>query len=933
MIASVLCTALPVFASETVTVNSGEELRAAVAAVADGETKTIKVGADFSIANNSSNGGNNESLVVAKGATVIIEGDNKTIDVMTDLCTAEGSITFKNLTLKLTTPMIGTAKGGSVTYEGCTITQTGGRSNNNKFGAINADGGSFTLTDTTLTIHNGTRNDTNSNVAIFKLEGQTTKGTVNLNNSHIKLADDAVYTKNVYAFYDSDSGSTLNINMVNSTIGVKNTALKSAGIVNLTMSGASSLTSADSVNVVEMLGGAETFTLKMSDTAEISNAETSEANVLQLDQAKAMNIEMSGDSKIVNNGSGFALCGHNGYDKTTRTFALTMSGNAKIYAKANHAINVQHDTYEKIPATTITMSGSSKIVTDTADKYALYLGAATSFTLNLSDSAALTKKDGVTEGAVYQIAPPESDVPADGKLCRIGNTYYASLEDAIKAAAENDTIVLEANAKVANTLEITKNVIIEGNGKTITSNGADGFVKLTAALTVNNAIVTTDNAIGDHRAMFVFVGSAGKVVMSDVTIALTNAGCKGNCAVFSDENVKPGVPFDIALHNVTIDTQTSAPNARFLAGNAGGALTLTGNTSIKMNGNTIINVSAVDEAFNVTMEDNALIETNNGNQVIYTHANVADASGKFIGTAKPFNLTMSDNAKIVQTKSGKNAIGLNNSQRPVSVANIILNDNSVIQAPGIAIRVYTATANITVYENADIAGETSDVAVGGVEGGKTMLPESVNIVTFGSETLKMDVGTLYAPVMADKPTMRINGTSYGLRFTSSFQKERSTVIKAAFGTLITKADTVANTEFSAAALTAANAKFIDIKAVDGIDSGVSGSFNAALVDVKEANHNTVFAARSYSEYTFVNDTHKNVKVTCYSDVCTGTYADAALAQLADIKDASETGYTNDVDAYPVLDAATGKYTWTEGKKYSKLNDAQYTAISAIAGKK
>ena len=926
MVASVLCTAMPVFAAD-VTVNSGEELRAAVAAVKSGETKTIKVGSNFSIANNSKNGGNNESLSVVNGATVIIEGDNKTIDVTTDICTVEGSLTFKDLTIKLTTPMIGTAKGGSITYDGCTITQTGGRANNNKFATINADGGSFTLTDTTFTIFNGTRADSNTNVTIFKLEGATANGTVNMNNSHIKLADDAVFTKNLYAFYDSDSGSTLNVNMVNSTIGVKNTAVKAAGVVNLTMSGASSLISADNVNVVQLLGGAGAFTLKMSDNAEISNTAASEVSLLQLDKATSISMEMSGNAKLSSNGSGVALCGYNGVDKSAKPFGLTMSGNALIYAKANHAIDVFHETYEKVPATTITMSGSSKIVTDTTDKYAINLGAATTFTLNLSDTAAVTKKDGVIDGAIYKTDPPKVDTPTDGKLCRIGDTFYATLEEAYAAAADGATIVLEANVTLATTLAITKNIIIEGNGKTIDCTSADGFANMTKCLTVNNAIITTDVAIGAHRALFAFVSNLGKIVMSDVTIDLSNGNCDQYSAIFSDKNASPGFVFELSLHNVTVNTQESAPKARFLAGNAGGTLTLTGNTSIKMNGNTIINVGAISKPFNVVMEDKALLESNNGNQVIYTHSTVRDADNNYIGEANAFNLTMNDDAAVIQTLSGKNAIGLNQGARPVSLATIVLNDNAQVKAPKLGVNIYGTNTNIIINDNAVISGDTNDVEIGT---GTTAPVVKIIKYTPGDISIGGNMAC-YTPDMADKPTMRINGSSYGLRFTSTYTAEpRFSNSKVTYGTLIATAASIANKEFTADALTAANVKFLDIKEADSCNGT---SFSAAMVNIKEANYNVAFSARSYSSYTFTNATHKNTTVICYSDICTGTYADAALEQLADVKAASEVGYLNDVDACPVLDTATGKYTWATGKKYSKLNDTQYAEISAIAGKK
>jgi len=55
-------------------------------------------------------------------------------------------------------------------------------------------------------------------------------------------------------------------------------------------------------------------------------------------------------------------------------------------------------------------------------------------------------------------------------LARIGDKFYENLEEAIKAATENDTITLVADVETSNTLKIDKTVNIDLNGNTISGN-------------------------------------------------------------------------------------------------------------------------------------------------------------------------------------------------------------------------------------------------------------------------------------------------------------------------------------------------------------------------------------------------------------------------------------------------------------------------------
>ena len=81
-----------------------------------------------------------------------------------------------------------------------------------------------------------------------------------------------------------------------------------------------------------------------------------------------------------------------------------------------------------------------------------------------------------------------SVVPNANAVAQIGGTYYASLQDALAAAADNATIRLLSNVKLSSKLTINKPITLDGSSKTITANGISGdhLILLTANATVKN---------------------------------------------------------------------------------------------------------------------------------------------------------------------------------------------------------------------------------------------------------------------------------------------------------------------------------------------------------------------------------------------------------------------------------------------------------------
>ena len=157
--------------------------------------------------------------------------------------------------------------------------------------------------------------------------------------------------------------------------------------------------------------------------------------------------------------------------------------------------------------------------------------------------------------------------------------------------------------------------------------------------------------------------------------------------------------------------------------------------------------------------------------------------------------------------------------------------------------------------------------------------------------------------------------SNGLRFTSTLVNNAT---PTRYGTLIVKAADLGDTEFTIAALTAANIKFANIAATE--EGTVKGddktTYNAALVNLPDAEFTTEFAARAYAVYTVNGEEY-----IVYSDFSKTdnirSLTDVAEAALADTKSTQSEEYCYEV----------GENT------YSPYTKTQYELLRNYAAKK
>lgn len=126
---------------------------------------------------------------------------------------------------------------------------------------------------------------------------------------------------------------------------------------------------------------------------------------------------------------------------------------------------------------------------------------------------------------------------ADGEgttanIAKIGETGYATLAEAITAAADGDTIVLQADAAINSNTKITKDVAIDLNGKTVT----------VTTVGTQNAFEVRDGATFTIKDS----GTGGKLDLGKFGITLVNSKLKIEGGEIKVSPAHPGASIAVA---------------------------------------------------------------------------------------------------------------------------------------------------------------------------------------------------------------------------------------------------------------------------------------------------------------------------------------------------------------------------------------------------
>ncbi len=131
-------------------------------------------------------------------------------------------------------------------------------------------------------------------------------------------------------------------------------------------------------------------------------------------------------------------------------------------------------------------------------------------------------------------------------VCKIGNTTYASLTDAIAAASDGDTIQMLANiTDVSSTIEISKTITLDLNGHTISGNSSclvKTYVDLTVTDSGTGGKIENTNGMGavidNYGTLTISSGtfkSGAHVIYTTNTLTISGGTFTGNTSAINSE--------------------------------------------------------------------------------------------------------------------------------------------------------------------------------------------------------------------------------------------------------------------------------------------------------------------------------------------------------------------------------------------------------------
>ena len=109
-------------------------------------------------------------------------------------------------------------------------------------------------------------------------------------------------------------------------------------------------------------------------------------------------------------------------------------------------------------------------------------------------------------------------VSASEVVAKIGNTTYETLDDAILAVEDDETIELLQDTKLTKVTAIDKNITINGNSHSINISSLpsdDGRLSLRATLTLNNTIIEHNNTTTNSNAWGLYLASNAILNLND----------------------------------------------------------------------------------------------------------------------------------------------------------------------------------------------------------------------------------------------------------------------------------------------------------------------------------------------------------------------------------------------------------------------------------
>lgn len=150
---------------------------------------------------------------------------------------------------------------------------------------------------------------------------------------------------------------------------------------------------------------------------------------------------------------------------------------------------------------------------------------------NASNSGTAAVTGGKFDADISKYIPTDYVQSADGTVeklgetnavAKVGDTYYKTLADAVAAAQDGDTITLLKDAELTSTLNLAKNITIDGQGK-YTIKAANSFTvgsdnKTYCVLYVSGEVTLKDVTVNGNEKCRVIFCDKGKLTIDGATI-------------------------------------------------------------------------------------------------------------------------------------------------------------------------------------------------------------------------------------------------------------------------------------------------------------------------------------------------------------------------------------------------------------------------------
>ncbi len=384
------------------------------------------------------------------------------------------------------------------------------------------------------------------------------------------------------------------------------------------------------------------------------------------------------------------------------------------------------------------------------------------------------------------------------------------------------------------------------------------FSKMVLSKAGNKGLRTSFNIRNQSNITTAMSIKNTKVTVEDS--AVVNTATDGNLFDFSS-----GTEVNFSAKNATLTAQKYVFNIRSCTADVN--LSFDGNTTVS-SPNRVFCLVSNSKKVSIIAAGNTTLTTDAGEgNLIY--ANVPADTG-FL------SFVLCDNAKFI---SANNGFGFTNSDKKHKIASImVLNRATVNVTKGTFLDAWNCTLDYVVSDCATV----------------TVPKELAN-------NYAVTQTTLYTPKMVVGASIRIVEGSNGLRFTSTLHNNANF---KTYGTLIVKKTELGDTEFTMAALTAANVRFANIVATEAgtVAGDTETTYNAALTNLPEDQFVTDFAARAYVIYTINGEDY--IVYSDYKPVGnTRSISDVAEAAKNDI---SET--RTDKHCHEVKDGVWSPYT-------------------------